>query len=266
MIIHISTWSLWNMGLFRWTEMVYPGRNRRKTTHEALHQQLSVSLFLVCIEVRQKLTSHRYVENGSNVKIALFARVGNSLEVANQKFSKGRSAKLNFKPRSYLSLVSFSCSCKIISFPPIDAELFVSLTQSRHSVEAEEKWILITFHHNLKKKNRKNHVSDFFEFHFSSYGENSSKIDNFEYKNDHTSKIWELIFNLCQRISHLSCIFVQFWRKKMLLKIHRNLNNFEYKSSYISENLEFNFWFDSAVWKIQIGQFPTSHQTILTAH
>ena len=107
--------------------------------HKALHQQLSVSLFLVCIEVRQKLTSHRYVENGSNVKIALFARVGNSLEVANQKFSKGRSAKLNFKPRSYLSLVSFSCSCKIISFPPTDAELFVSLTQSRHSVEAEEK-------------------------------------------------------------------------------------------------------------------------------
>ena len=140
------------MGLFRWTEMVYPGRNRRKTTHEALHQQLSVSLFLVCIEVRQKLTSHRYVENGSNVKIALFARVGNSLEVANQKFSKGRSAKLNFKPRSYLSLVSFSSSCKIMSFPPTDAELYVSLTQSRHSVEAEEKWILMTFHHNLKKK------------------------------------------------------------------------------------------------------------------
>ena len=157
-----------------------------KRLHTKLFINSSRSLFLVLIEVGQKLTSHRYVvENGSNVKIALFARVGNSLEVANQKFSKGWSAKLNFKPRFYLSLVSFSCSCKIISFPPTDAMLFVSLTQSRHSVEAEEKWILITFHHNLKKKN---HVSDFFEFHFSSYGENSSKIDNFEYKNDHISK------------------------------------------------------------------------------
>ena len=104
-------------------------RNRRKTTHEALHQQLSVSLFLFFIEVRQKLTSHTYVvENGSNVKIALFSRMGNSLVVPNQKLSKGRSAKLSFKPRSYLSLVSSSCSCKIMFFPPTDAELYGSLT------------------------------------------------------------------------------------------------------------------------------------------
>jgi len=123
------------------TELIYPGRNRRKTTHEALHQQLSVSLFLVFIAVRlEKLTSHRYVvENGSNVKIALFARVGNSLEIANQQLSKGRSAKLSLKPRSYLSLVSSSCSCKTMFFPPTNADLYGSLTQSRHSVEAEEK-------------------------------------------------------------------------------------------------------------------------------
>ena len=94
------------------TELIYPGRNRRKTTHEALHQQLSVSLFLVFIEIWRKLTSHRYVgENGRNVKIALFARVGNSLEVTTQKLSK----------------VSFSCSCKINAFPPTDAELHGSL-------------------------------------------------------------------------------------------------------------------------------------------
>ena len=34
----------------------------------------------------------------------------------------------------------------------------------------------------------KNHVSDFYDFYFSSYGENSSKIANFEYKNDHILK------------------------------------------------------------------------------
>ena len=34
----------------------------------------------------------------------------------------------------------------------------------------------------------KNHVSDFYDFYFSSYGENSSKIANFEYKNDHIAK------------------------------------------------------------------------------
>ena len=34
----------------------------------------------------------------------------------------------------------------------------------------------------------KNHVSDFSDFYFSRYGENSSKIDNLEYKNYHISK------------------------------------------------------------------------------
>ena len=157
-----------------------------------LHRKLrNVMWILLPIVVRlEKLTSHRYVvENESNVKIALFARVGNSLEVANQKLSKGRSAKLSFKPRSYLSLVSSSCSCKIMSFPPTDAELYGSLTQSRHSVEAEEKWISMNFHHNSKKKNQKNHIADFSVFHFSvRYGENSLKIDNFKYKNYHISK------------------------------------------------------------------------------
>ena len=223
------------------TELIYPGRNRRKTTHEALHQQLSVSLFLVFIEVRQKLTSHRYVvENGSNVKIALFARVGNSLEVANQKLSKGRSAKLSFKPRSYLSLVSSSCSCKIMFFPPTDAELYGSLTQSRHSVEAEEKWISMNFHHNSKKKDRKNHIADFSDFHFSVMVKIHRKLTILSTKIiiSQKLKIWKLIFHSCQHISHLSCKFVQFWRKKMLLKIHRKLTNFEYKNSHISEKSE----------------------------
>ena len=35
---------------------------------------------------------------------------------------------------------------------------------------------------------KKNHISDFSAFYFSSYGENSSEIDNSEYKNDY---IWK---------------------------------------------------------------------------
>ena len=50
----------------------------------------------------EKLSSHRYVvENGSIVEIRLVAGIGNSLAAVNQKLSKGRSAKLNFKPRSF---------------------------------------------------------------------------------------------------------------------------------------------------------------------
>ena len=44
----------------------------------------------------------------------------------------------------------------------------------------------------------------FSDFNFSSYGENSSKIDNFEYKSDHMSKIkkiWKLIFHSFQNIA-----------------------------------------------------------------
>lgn len=72
-----------NTDLISWREL-------KKDTHEALPQQLSVSLFLVFIAVRlEKLTSHRYVvENGSNVKIALFARMGNSLTAVNQNCPK----------------------------------------------------------------------------------------------------------------------------------------------------------------------------------
>ena len=44
----------------------------------------------------------------------------------------------------------------------------------------------------LKMRNvlnrKKNHVSDFSDLYFSSYGENSSKIDNFELKNNHITK------------------------------------------------------------------------------
>ena len=92
------------------TELIYPGRNRRKTTHEALPQQLSVSPFLVFIAVRlEKLTLHIYVvENGSNVKIALFAKMGNFLALIHDLVS------VQLVPPAPV----------VMSFPPTDAELF----------------------------------------------------------------------------------------------------------------------------------------------
>ena len=82
------------------------------------------------------LSSHRYVvEKGSNVEIALFARIGNSLAAINQKLSEGRSAKLSFKPQFCLSAVISSCTCNVIFFPRTAAELYGSLTQSSQSVE-----------------------------------------------------------------------------------------------------------------------------------
>ena len=79
-------------------------------TRSSSSTALSLSLFLVFIAVRlEKLTSHRYVvENGSNVKIALWASMGNSLAAANQKLSKGRSEKLSLRLRSCFSSVSSS--------------------------------------------------------------------------------------------------------------------------------------------------------------
>ena len=60
-------------------------------------QSLSVFIFFIAVKL-EKLSSHRYVvENGSNVKIALLARMGNSLATDNQKLSKGRSANFSFK-------------------------------------------------------------------------------------------------------------------------------------------------------------------------
>jgi len=69
-------------------------------TQSSSSTAISLSLILVFIAVKlEKLSSHRYVvENGSNVKIALLARMGNSLATDNQKLSKGISAKFSFKP------------------------------------------------------------------------------------------------------------------------------------------------------------------------
>ncbi|KAK3734938.1 hypothetical protein RRG08_038962 [Elysia crispata] len=82
---------------------------------------LSFSLFLDFTAVR--------LENGSYVKIALLASMGNSLAAANQKMFQGRSAKLSLRPRSCLSSVSSSCSFKVLSFRTADVELNESLTQ-----------------------------------------------------------------------------------------------------------------------------------------
>ena len=114
-----------------------------KDTLEALSPQLSAFLwfrFYSSQAWKAHFTQYRYVvKNGSNVKIALLASMGNSLAAANQKLFKGRSAKLSLRPRSCLSSVSSSCSFKVMSFPTADSELNGSLTQSKHSVEAEGK-------------------------------------------------------------------------------------------------------------------------------
>ena len=110
-------------------------------TRSSSSTALSLFLFLVFIAVRLvKLTSHRYVvENGINVKITLWASLENSLPAANQKLSKGRSAKLSLTPRSCFISVSSSCFCEVIFFPTAYAKLNGSLTQSIYSVMAEEK-------------------------------------------------------------------------------------------------------------------------------
>ena len=64
----------------------------------------------------------------------------------------------------------------------------------------------------------KNLFSDFSNFYFSSYRENSSILRWFEYKNDHSSKnknrkILNLISLSIQPIPHLSCEFEHFWTK-----------------------------------------------------
>ena len=45
--------------------------------------------------------------------MALYARLENLLEVFNQKLFKGRSENPNLNPRSCLSSVNSSCSCKL---------------------------------------------------------------------------------------------------------------------------------------------------------
>ena len=131
--------------------------------------------------------------------------------------SKGRSAKLSFKPRSFLSLVSSSCSCKIMFFPPTDAELYGSLTQSRHSVEAEEKWISMNFHHNSKKKNRKNHIADFSDFHFSVMVKIHRKLTILSTKIiiSQKLKIWNMIFPI------FLFQLVKIHRNSLLFSLHR---------------------------------------------
>ena len=62
----------------------------------------------------------------------------------------------------------------------------------------------------------------FFWFYFSSYCENSSEIDIFEYKNDHiqklkVAKIWKLIFHSFQHVTHLLCKSGHFWKKTYFL-------------------------------------------------
>ena len=110
-------------------------------TRSSSSTAFSLYLFLVFIAVGvEKLTPHsNVVENGSNVKIALWASMGISLAAANQKMSKGRSATLSLRPRFCFSSVSSSFASKVMSFPTADVELNGSLTQSRYSVVVEEK-------------------------------------------------------------------------------------------------------------------------------
>ena len=59
-------------------------------------------------------------------------------------------------------------------------------------------------------------------------------------------KIWKLIFHSCQHISHLSCKFVQFWKKKCYSKFIQNWPILCTKTAISLKNLIFTFSFDSA--------------------
>ena len=84
----------------------------------------------------EKLSSHMLWK-----RVAMYSSVCQNRELPSSsqpKLSKGRSAKLSFKPRSCLRAVISSCSCKVMSVPRTAAELYGSLTQSRQSVADKE--------------------------------------------------------------------------------------------------------------------------------
>ena len=56
-VVHISTWSLWNMGRFRWKQSWYPGRNRRKT-HTKLFLNSSQSFSVLSLYSSQAWKAH----------------------------------------------------------------------------------------------------------------------------------------------------------------------------------------------------------------
>ena len=57
-------------------------------------------------------------------------------------------------------------------------------------VKIHRKWTIFSTNMIIirKRKIGQIYISNLSDFHFSSYGENSSKMDNDEYKNDHVSK------------------------------------------------------------------------------
>ena len=87
----------------------------------------------------EKLSSHRYVvEKGSNVEIALFARMGNSLAAVTQNCPNldQQSSALN---HDLVSVQLFPpAPAKSCPVPRAAAELYGSLTQSRQSVANKE--------------------------------------------------------------------------------------------------------------------------------
>lgn len=105
--------------MFKWTQSWYLGRNWWKANKELFYWVLLVAL---CFYSLEKPSLYRYVvENESDIEIALFATIENSLAPVNQKLSK--------------ALVLNHCSCSLQSYIiPKN-----SLTRSNDSVEAEGK-------------------------------------------------------------------------------------------------------------------------------
>ena len=152
-----------------------------------------------------------------------------------------------------------------------------------------EKWCI--FHERCGRKvlnRKKHHISDFY---FSSYVENSSKIDYIlSTKMTITRKNLKIYFHSFQHIPHISCKFNHFWKKDSMkiftqlekkissvFCMHQNKNKF--KKSYISFFSIFrvmvNFrWIFIITRKIKIGKiwfffrfstFPIFHEICITS-
>ena len=99
----------------------------------------------------------------------------------------------------------------------------------------------MNFHHNSEKKN---HIADFSDFHFSVMVKIHRKLTILSTKMIifEKLKIWKWIFHSCQHISDLSCKFFQFWKKKCCSNFIENLPILSTRTDISRKNLKFNFF------------------------
>lgn len=104
MEISFSALSAWNLGLFRWTQLI----SWKKGSHWALPPQLGL-----CFYSRQAWKDHLTLIRSGKWEQSQnsFGRLEKSLAVADQKRSKGESAKLSFRSQLSLSSASSSSLC-----------------------------------------------------------------------------------------------------------------------------------------------------------